>query len=58
MQLDLFGHYKSPVALYPVYEAYFRARKPPLLTVWGKNDPFFVPPDWPPATSRAARAAR
>jgi pimeloyl-ACP methyl ester carboxylesterase len=43
-QLDLFGDYKSNVALYPRFQAYFRDRKPPLLAVWGKNDPFFLPP--------------
>ena len=44
LQLDLFGDYKSNVALYPTFQAYFRAHKPPLLAVWGKNDPFFLPP--------------
>jgi len=44
VQLDLFGDYKSNVALYPTFQAYFRTRKPPLLAVWGKNDPFFLPP--------------
>ena len=43
IQLDLFGDYKSNVALYPAFQAYFRERKPPLLAVWGKNDPFFLP---------------
>jgi pimeloyl-ACP methyl ester carboxylesterase len=43
LQLDLFGDYKSNVALYPTFQAYFRAHKPPLLAVWGKNDPFFLP---------------
>ena len=43
-QLDLFGDYKSNVALYPTFQEYFRAHKPPLLAVWGKNDPFFLPP--------------
>ena len=43
VQLDLFGDYKSNVALYPKFQAYFRQYKPPLLAVWGKNDPFFVP---------------
>ena len=42
-QLDLFGDYKSNVALYPTFQAYFRAHKPPLLAAWGKNDPFFLP---------------
>jgi pimeloyl-ACP methyl ester carboxylesterase len=42
-QLDLFGDYKSNVALYPAFQKYFRDHKPPLLAVWGKNDPFFLP---------------
>jgi pimeloyl-ACP methyl ester carboxylesterase len=44
VQLDLFGDYKSNVALYPTFQQYFRTHKPPLLAVWGKNDPFFLPP--------------
>jgi pimeloyl-ACP methyl ester carboxylesterase len=44
LQLDLFGDYKSNVALYPTFQKYFRTNKPPLLAVWGKNDPFFLPP--------------
>ena len=44
LQLDLFGDYRSNVALYPTFQAYFRTHKPPLLAVWGKNDPFFLPP--------------
>jgi pimeloyl-ACP methyl ester carboxylesterase len=43
LQLDLFGDYKSNVALYPAFQAYFRSHKPPFLAVWGKNDPFFLP---------------
>ena len=43
VQLDLFGDYKSNVALYPEFQAYFRKHKPPLLAIWGKNDPFFLP---------------
>ena len=43
VQLDLFGDYKSNVALYPTFQAYFRTRRPPLLAAWGKNDPFFLP---------------
>jgi len=43
IQLDLFGDYKSNVALYPAFQAYFRAHNPSLLAVWGKNDPFFLP---------------
>jgi pimeloyl-ACP methyl ester carboxylesterase len=44
VQLDLFGDYQSNVALYPAFQAYFRTYKPPFLAVWGKNDPFFLPP--------------
>jgi len=44
VQLDLFGDYKSNVALYPAFQKYFRSHKPPFLAVWGKNDPFFLPP--------------
>src|SRR6478735_3647440 len=43
IQLDLFGDYKSNVALYPEFQSYFRKCKPPFLAVWGKNDPFFLP---------------
>ncbi|MCK1719525.1 alpha/beta hydrolase [Bradyrhizobium sp. 141] len=43
VQLDLFGDYKSNVALYPIFQQYFRKHKPPFLAVWGKNDPFFLP---------------
>jgi pimeloyl-ACP methyl ester carboxylesterase len=43
VQLDLLGDYKNNIALYPSFQEYFRTHKPPLLAVWGKNDPFFVP---------------
>jgi pimeloyl-ACP methyl ester carboxylesterase len=43
IQLDLLGDYKSNVAIYPTFQNYFRTHKPPLLAVWGKNDPFFLP---------------
>src|SRR5499426_446363 len=43
IQLDLFLDYASNVALYPKFQAYFRQHRPPLLAVWGKNDPFFLP---------------
>jgi pimeloyl-ACP methyl ester carboxylesterase len=42
-QLDLFGDYKHNVALYPTFQKYLRTHQPPLLAVWGKNDPFFLP---------------
>ena len=44
IQLDLFLDYASNVALYPKFQQYFRTKRPPLLAVWGKNDPFFLPP--------------
>jgi len=43
IQLDLFLDYASNVALYPKFHDYFRTHRPPLLAVWGKNDPFFLP---------------
>ena len=43
VQLDLFGDYKSNVDAYPAFQRYFREYKPPLLAVWGKHDPFFLP---------------
>ena len=43
IQLDLFLDYASNVQLYPKFQEYFRKSKPPLLAIWGKNDPFFVP---------------
>jgi pimeloyl-ACP methyl ester carboxylesterase len=44
VQLDLFGDYQSNVARYPAFQAYFRQHQPRLLAVWGRNDPFFLPP--------------
>ena len=44
VQLDLFLNYQSNVALYPAFQAYFRQHRPRFLAVWGKNDPFFLPP--------------
>jgi pimeloyl-ACP methyl ester carboxylesterase len=43
IQLDLFGDYKNNVSLYPAFQQYFRTHRPPLLAIWGKNDPFFLP---------------
>jgi pimeloyl-ACP methyl ester carboxylesterase len=43
IQLDLFLDYASNVKLYPAFQDYFRKAKPPLVAIWGKNDPFFVP---------------
>ena len=43
IQLDLILDYASNVRMYPQFQAYFRKEKPPLLAVWGKNDPYFLP---------------
>jgi len=43
IQLRLIADYASNVALYPRIHAYFRQWRPPLLAVWGANDPFFLP---------------
>jgi pimeloyl-ACP methyl ester carboxylesterase len=43
IQLDLLLDYASNVALYPAFQEYFRTSRPPLLAVWGSNDPFFLP---------------
>jgi pimeloyl-ACP methyl ester carboxylesterase len=44
IQLDLFLDYRNNVKLYPAFQEYFRKAKPPLLAIWGKYDPFFIPP--------------
>jgi pimeloyl-ACP methyl ester carboxylesterase len=43
IQLDLFLDYANNVRLYPAFQEYFRKSKPPLLAIWGKHDPFFIP---------------
>lgn len=43
IQLDLFLDYASNVALYPKFQAYLHTNRPPVLAVWGRNDPFFLP---------------
>jgi pimeloyl-ACP methyl ester carboxylesterase len=44
IQLDLFLDYANNVKLYQAFQEYFRKAKPPLLAIWGKYDPFFIPP--------------
>ncbi len=44
IQLDLISDYKSNVELYPKFQEFFRKHQPPTLAVWGRNDPFFIPP--------------
>lgn len=43
IQLDLFLDYRSNVALYPAIQSWLRSHRPPLLAVWGRHDPFFLP---------------
>jgi len=43
IQLDLILDYASNLALYPAFQAYFRAHRPPLLAIWGRHDPHFLP---------------
>jgi pimeloyl-ACP methyl ester carboxylesterase len=44
IQLDLFLDYASNLALYPVFQEFMRENQPPTLAIWGKHDPFFIPP--------------
>ena len=44
IQLDLFLDYANNVKLYPAFQDYFSKSKPPVLAIWGKHDPFFIPP--------------
>ena len=41
IQLDLFYDYRTNVALYPRFQAFFREHQPPTLIVWGANDTIF-----------------
>jgi pimeloyl-ACP methyl ester carboxylesterase len=43
IQLDLFLDYANNVKLYPAFQEYFRKAQPPLLAIWGRHDPYFVP---------------
>ena len=44
IQLDLFLDYANNLKLYPAFQQFFRDWQPPTLVIWGKHDPFFVPP--------------
>jgi pimeloyl-ACP methyl ester carboxylesterase len=43
IQLEFLFNYSSNIALYPVFQKYFREDNPPLLAIWGEKDPFFKP---------------
>ena len=42
-QLDLVLDYRSNVALYDAFQAYFREWQPPFLAAWGKRDAHCIP---------------
>lgn len=44
IQLDLFLDYANNLKLYPAFQAFFRRSRLPTLAIWGRNDPFFIPP--------------
>jgi pimeloyl-ACP methyl ester carboxylesterase len=43
IQMDLLLDYGSNIAQYAQLHAWFRRERPPLLAIWGRNDPFFLP---------------
>ena len=47
-QVDLLENYKSNIALYPEWQAAFRAHKPRTLIVWGQERYPFFHPAWAP----------
>jgi pimeloyl-ACP methyl ester carboxylesterase len=40
----LLWDYQNNPGRYPAWQAYLREHQPPLLAIWGANDPFFIPP--------------
>jgi pimeloyl-ACP methyl ester carboxylesterase len=42
IQLQYFQDYQTNVALYPAWGEFLKSAQPPLLLVWGKNDPYFT----------------
>lgn len=42
LQLEMLWNYQDNIAEYPHWQAYLKTRQPPLLIVWGRNDPFFT----------------
>jgi pimeloyl-ACP methyl ester carboxylesterase len=43
IQLDLFYDYRTNVTGYAAWHEFLRAKQPPTLVVWGKDDPIFTP---------------
>lgn len=44
IQLDLFLDYANNLTHYPAFQQFFREKQLPTLVIWGKHDPFFIPP--------------
>jgi pimeloyl-ACP methyl ester carboxylesterase len=44
IQLDLFLNYRTNLDKYPAFQQLFREKRVPTLVIWGKHDPFFIPP--------------
>jgi pimeloyl-ACP methyl ester carboxylesterase len=42
VQLEMLYNYQDNVAQYPAWRSYLQQHQPPMLIVWGKNDPFFT----------------
>jgi pimeloyl-ACP methyl ester carboxylesterase len=42
VQLDLLHDYQSNLGHYDRWHEYFRKNQPPMIILWGKNDPFFT----------------
>jgi len=44
IQAALLYDYRTNVASYPAWQAWLRENRPPVLVVWGRNDPSFIVP--------------
>lgn len=42
LQVTMLYNYQDNVAQYPVWKAYLEKNHPPMLIVWGRNDPYFT----------------
>lgn len=42
IQVELLYQYQDNVAQYPMWQEYLKTAQPPMLVVWGDNDPFFT----------------
>lgn len=42
IQIELLYQYQDNVAQYSKWQSYLKAKQPPILVVWGDNDPFFT----------------